>query len=231
MVFGVKISIYGDEIENGARLELLLQTWDLPVTFVQDFEHGFASSDRVIPGSLYDGKGISLLMDRRRGYDGWIRHQKMGNEVIIELPLNWYEDNDLLGFYLFSFHIPVFGFEEKTRDELKGEDPPPCSLKCELSFVDEQFGIVDDLFWDSSCGCYNKGGVSDQVWVTYYPKVGVKEMYHSNNYRFLKASFRGTHFKVEKCAIDLIYTKDDGLNHPTMFNDPLWHFDDNESAL
>ena len=139
----------------------------------------------------------------------------MGNEVIMQLPLNWHENNDLLGFSLFSlFHInPVNGFEEKAEG---GEvDPRPCSLKCELSFLDEQFGIVDDLFLDSFCGCYNEGGVSDQVWVTYYPKVGVKEMYHSNNYRLLKASFRGTHVKMEKCGIDLVYTKDDGLNNPT----------------
>ena len=76
----------------------------------------------------------------------------MGNEVIMQLPLNWHENNDLLGFSLFSlFHInPGNGFEEKAEG---GEDPRPCSLKCELSFLDEQFGIVDDLFLDSCCGC------------------------------------------------------------------------------
>ena len=71
-----------------------------------------------------------------------------------------------------------------------------------------QFGIVDDLFLDYFCGCYNiNGEASDQVWVVYYPKLGVKEMYHSNKYRLLKASFRGTRIKVEKCGIGLIYAK------------------------
>ena len=123
---------------------------------------------------------------------------------------------------MFSFHVPVDGFEEKAEDELKAENPPLCSLKCERGFHGDQFGIVDDLFLDYFCGsCYKNGGVSDKVWVTYYPKVGVKEMYHSNNYRFLKASFRGTCVKVEKCSIDLIYAKDDGLNHNTKLRDHL----------
>ena len=36
----------------------------------------------------------------------------MGNEVIMQLPLNWHENDDLLGFSLFFlFHInPVNGF-------------------------------------------------------------------------------------------------------------------------
>ena len=29
-------------------------------------------------------------------------------------------------------------------------------------------------------------------------------MFHSNKYRLLKASFRGTHMKVENCGIDLV---------------------------
>ena len=89
------------------------------------------------------------------------RNQNMGNEVTMKLPLNWYEDNDLLGSSLFSFHVPVDGFKEKAEDELKAENPPLCSLKCELSFRADQFGIVDDLFLDYFCGsCYKNGGVS-----------------------------------------------------------------------
>ena len=60
-----------------------------------------------------------------------------------------------------------------------------------MSFLGEQFGIVDDLFLDYFCGCYNNGEASDKVWVVYYPKLGFKEMYHSNKYRLLKASFNG----------------------------------------
>ena len=55
-------------------------------------------------------------------------------------------------------------------------------------------------------------------------------VYHSNNYRFLKASFHGTCVKVEKCGIDLIYAKDDGLNHNTKLRDHLEYFGDNGYA-
>ena len=200
------------------------------ITFGQDLERGFGSSDIFIQVSLYDGKGISLLIDGSSGVPDWIRHQNMGNEVIMQLPLNCHENNDLLGFSLFSlFHInPINGFEEEAEG---GEDPPPCSLRCELSFLDQQFGPVDDLFLDCFCGCYNiNGGASDKVWVSYYPKVGVKEMFQSNKYRLLRASFRGTNVKVEKCGTNRIYANDDGLNHPTMLRDFLGHFDDNASA-
>ena len=139
------------------------------ITFVQNLERGFGSSDIFFPLSLYDGKGISLLIDGSSGVPGCIRqYQNLGNEVIMQLPINWYENIDLLGLSLFSlFHInPVNGFEEKAEG---GEDPPHCSLKCELSFLCEKLRIVDDLFLDSFCGCYSKGGASDKVWVTYYP--------------------------------------------------------------
>ena len=93
-----------------------------------------------------------ILIDGSIGVPGWIRqYQNLGNEVIMQLPLNWYENIDLLGFSLFSlFYInPVngyYGFEEKAEDELKGEDPPPCSLKCELSFLD-LLGVSLISFW------------------------------------------------------------------------------------
>ena len=49
-----------------------------------------------------------------------------GNEVIMQLPLNWYENIDLLGFSLFSFQVPVNVFKEQAEDELKGEDSELC---------------------------------------------------------------------------------------------------------
>ena len=40
------------------------------ITFVQDLERGFGSSDIFFPLSLYDGKGISLLIDGSSGVPG-----------------------------------------------------------------------------------------------------------------------------------------------------------------
>ncbi|KAJ9671298.1 hypothetical protein PVL29_027333 [Vitis rotundifolia] len=38
------------------------------------------------------------------GIPGWVLHQEMGSQIRIELPMNWYEDDDFLGF-AFSFFI------------------------------------------------------------------------------------------------------------------------------
>ncbi|KAL6316781.1 hypothetical protein AAG906_021081 [Vitis piasezkii] len=35
-----------------------------------------------------------------------VSYQRMGCEVRIELPMNWYEDNNFLGFVLFFHHVP-----------------------------------------------------------------------------------------------------------------------------
>ena len=60
-------------------------------------------------------------------------------------------------------------------------------------------------------------------------KVCTQENFRNNN-RLLKDSCHGTHVKVEKCGIDLIYAKDDGLNHNTELRDHLEYFGDNGSA-
>ena len=61
-------------------------------------------------------------------------------------------------------------------------------------------------------------------WITFVDHATKMVVYHSNNYRFLKASFHGTCVKVEKCGIDL------GLNHNTKLRDHLEYFGDNGSA-
>ena len=67
---------------------------------------------------------------------------------------------------------------------------------------------------------HGDGPQQDKVWMTYYPKVAVREMYHSNNYRLLKASFpfRGTSIKVEKCGIGLIYANGLAADQSTIHN-------------
>ena len=38
------------------------------------------------------------------GIPGWVLHQEMGRQTRIEFPMNWYEDDQFLGF-AFSFFI------------------------------------------------------------------------------------------------------------------------------
>ncbi|KAL6318087.1 hypothetical protein AAG906_035232 [Vitis piasezkii] len=204
---------------------------------IQDLEcgnHCYDPSPEAWPDFCYFGQGISILIPRSSGIPEWIRHQKNGSRVTIELPRYWYKNKDLLGFTLFSVHIPL---DNESVDISEDEDLPCCSLKCELTFRGDQFAFLDDLSLDSWCECYKNDGASGQVWVLYYPKVAIKEKYHSNKWRRLKASFHcylnGTPVKVEKCGMQLIYVDNDVYSRPTKIqhNDSQENLGDQRSTL
>ena len=44
-----------------------------------------------------------------------VRNQNMGNEVTMKLPLNWFEDNDLLGFLCSLFMFKLMDLRRKLR--------------------------------------------------------------------------------------------------------------------
>ncbi|KAL6316875.1 hypothetical protein AAG906_022887 [Vitis piasezkii] len=138
----------------------------------------------------------------------WIRYdQNEGSKVSRKLPLNWYKNNDLLGFALCSVHVPP---DKESEDGL--DDDGTWSLKCELTIEDgHQFKVVVPLSFQCWCDCDIGDDVSSQVWVTYYPRITFPSKYASNKRRaFLKAAFQGYFngepVKVENCGIHLIYT-------------------------
>ncbi|RVW74979.1 hypothetical protein CK203_049943 [Vitis vinifera] len=143
----------------------------------------------------------------REGLVGWISYdQNEGSKVSRKLPLNWYKNNDLLGFALCSVHVPP---DKESEDGL--DDDGTWSLKCELTIEDgHQFKVVVPLSFQCWCVCDIDDDVSSQVWVTYYPKITFPSKYASNKRRaFLKAAFQGYFngepVKVENCGIHLIY--------------------------
>ncbi|KAL6318142.1 hypothetical protein AAG906_035647 [Vitis piasezkii] len=50
------------------------------------------------------GWGISIVIPEK---PEWIRYQTVGNEITVELPMNWYEDIDFLGFALWTVYPPL----------------------------------------------------------------------------------------------------------------------------
>ena len=82
-----------------------------------------------------------------------MKHQKMGSEVTIELPMNWRKDKNLLGFVLCSLYVPA-------KDEL--QVVPDLSV-CKLIINGNHF---ESLFFRSFCYCY-ESDASDQVWLLY----------------------------------------------------------------
>ena len=68
---------------------------------MQDVECRGGWHDIQFGQSGFFGKGISIVIPRM---PHWISYQNVGNEIKIELPMDWYEDNDFLGFALL-FHL------------------------------------------------------------------------------------------------------------------------------
>ncbi|RVW82914.1 Disease resistance-like protein DSC1 [Vitis vinifera] len=73
-------------------------------------------------GLLCSNTSNQQFRDRRfvipgsSGIPEWVSHQRMGCEVRIELPMNWYEDNNFLGFVLFFHHVPLDDDECETTE-------------------------------------------------------------------------------------------------------------------
>ena len=159
---------------------------------MQEFERG-----------SYWSKEITVFIPGNNGIPEWIGYKKKGSEIATELPENWWEDNNFLGFALCSVFVPLH-IESK-------EDP---CLKCKMNFPHyfedpggfvTEFWYVDELSFRRSYPCCHNGGESNKFWVAYYPKVAIENKHWSNEWRHLKASFYGEEVKVEECGLHLIY--------------------------
>ncbi|KAL6316811.1 hypothetical protein AAG906_021111 [Vitis piasezkii] len=68
------------------------------------------------------GWGISIVIPEK---PEWIRYQTVGNEITVELPMNWYEDIDFLGFALWTVYPPLtvtFVYLDSSVDDLLSSD-------------------------------------------------------------------------------------------------------------
>lgn len=162
------------------------------------------------------------------GIPNWIDYHRMGSQVGIELPQNWYQDNDFLGLaigcvyvllddesYSESGHMSE-DESDKSENESKGEESQKksahISLECHMTINCHGLEHKDFLIYTADCECYKdaKDMVSDEMWVMYYPKVAIPENFHSNQWTHFIASFAGSDqfgkpLKVKKSVIDLIY--------------------------
>ena len=173
---------------------------------MQEFERG-----------SYWSKEITVFIPGNNGIPEWISYKKKGFEIATELPENWWEDNNFLGFALCSVFVPLH-IESKEDSCLKCEMNFPHYFEHPDGFVTE-FWYVDELSFRRSYPCCHNGGESNKVWVAYYPKVAIENKHWSNESRHLKASFYGERVKVEECGLHLIYKTDilnkysNGTNH------------------
>ena len=162
------------------------------------------------------------------GIPEWVSHQRMGCEVRIELPMNWYEDNNFLGFVLFFHHVPL--------DDDECETTEGGIVHCEMTISHgDQSKILNCISFDSECHTYpnwdyllfrdkfdryNSGSTSDPaIWVTYFPQIKIRGTYRSSWWNNFKAHFHtpidgsfscgdNRCFKVKSCGIHLLYAQD-----------------------
>ncbi|KAL6315341.1 hypothetical protein AAG906_000445 [Vitis piasezkii] len=196
---------------------------------IQDFVEGYYDSDKrdylkvVIPG--------------RSGIPEWVSHKSMGREIRIELPKNWYEDKNFLGFSLFFHHIPLDDDDDICKTIYDCSHPcdsfhvhtPELELQI---FHGDQFEQVDIISFVDNCKTRSiygsifhvendhKGSTSPDpaLRVAYFPQIAISSKCRSSGWNNFKARFQGLFgcgdkvaFKVESCGIHLIY--DDAQDH------------------
>ena len=158
---------------------------------------------------------LVAVIRESNGIPEWIRYQNMGSEVTTELPTNWYEDPDFLGFVVSCVyrHIPTSDFDY-------------CYLGCELNLHGNGFEFKDDRYCSRRHS--NFKDLIDQVWVWWYPKIAIPKEHH-HKYTHINASFKNPGINSKKCGINLIFAGDQ-QNHMLMLEHPQ-NSGDNGSAL
>ncbi|RVW59242.1 TMV resistance protein N [Vitis vinifera] len=196
---------------------------------IEDLKYKSSSNKVFLPDSDFIGHGICIVVPGSSGIPKWIRNQREGYQITMELPQNWYENNDFLGIAICSVYAPLDecendlarASENESGDEalneyddlLEAESSISTELKCQLS-LNEGYGFsslcVRHLSFRTTCKCYHDGGVSEQMWVIFYPKAAILESCHTNPFMLLMALFTDSrkHFKVVKCGLQPIYSQD-----------------------
>ena len=144
-----------------------------------------------------------ILILGNGGIPGWVLHQEIGSQVRIEPPLNWYEDDHFLGLAFFFLYHKGNHFE--------------VPYYFDLTLHGDSDEVVDHLSMDSLCKCHEiNGDVSDELWVTLYPKNAIPNKYHRKQPWHFLAAFdfvtringQATHTNIKRCGVQLIYTHD-----------------------
>ncbi|KAJ9675668.1 hypothetical protein PVL29_024538 [Vitis rotundifolia] len=104
----------------------------LPSSFseFQDLVCGSSFQLCVCYSYSYFEEGVSIFFPGISGIPEWIMGENMGNHVTIDLPQDWFEDKDFLGFALCSAYVPLddeskddfeHGFEDKSEIQSENE--------------------------------------------------------------------------------------------------------------
>ncbi|KAJ9676040.1 hypothetical protein PVL29_024839 [Vitis rotundifolia] len=201
------VNCFKSRIESSLRIGMKMVTCGdllyavfmlhLPMNLSMNQEFKFISSY-----SWFWGNGISIVIPRSSGILEWLTNQNMGrHEVTIELPPNWYKNDDLWGFALYCVSVAP-AYESQNLE-----------FRCELTIKGNNQKYLFELF----CVCV-KYVVSDMQWLIYYPKLAIEKDYHTDKWRHFEVSFYHiiSDVKVKECGIRLVYRADYEQKHPIM---------------
>ena len=172
---------------------------------------------------------IDVFIPGSSGIPEWVSHQNKGCEVRIELPMNWYEDNDFLGFALF-FHLLPLDNDDDDDDELVKRYIITQKCKLTISHDDQSEMVASSISLDSFCEAYrissNCVSSDPALRVTYVPHIAIPDHYRSGWWKNFKAHLdtpfvscqcgKNRPFKVEGCGIHLIYAQDHHQQKPQL---------------
>ncbi|RVW81847.1 hypothetical protein CK203_050829 [Vitis vinifera] len=113
------------------------------------------------PAGINQLSRLRLLVLESSGIPKWISHHKKGAEVVAKLPQNWYKNDDLFGFVLYSVYYPLD--DESENDATYFE--------CGLTLRGHEIQYVDELQFYPSFHDY----VVPHMWMIYYPKHVIEE--------------------------------------------------------
>ncbi|KAL6342811.1 hypothetical protein AAG906_016646 [Vitis piasezkii] len=183
------------------KLEMLSSPSSLLCPFLKWFKRFNPTSTEYMNRNWKKGKVI--IIPGNGGIPGWVLHQEIGSQVRLELPLNWYEDDHFLGLAFFFLYHKGNHFE--------------VPYYFDLTLHGDSDEVVDHLSMDSLCKCHEiNGDVSDELWVTLYPKNAIPNKYHRNQPWHFLAAFdfstringEVTHPNIKRCGVQMMYTRD-----------------------
>ncbi|KAJ9676054.1 hypothetical protein PVL29_024849 [Vitis rotundifolia] len=166
-----------------------------------------------LKGYRYNCTGISLGSNE---IPEWVLHQEMGSQIRIELPMNWYQDDHFLGLAFFFLYPAMSHFLIKCRLTFCGDSEEDMEYFWRDSEEDMEYFRIDS----GSGYCMIDGSALDRLWVGYYPKMAMLDMFDSKQYVHLQATFFCGWYDTKSCGIHLIDSQDHQHNHtPLGFHD------------
>ena len=90
---------------------------DLHCPFVQDLKYKSSSNEVFLPDSDFIGHGIYIVVMGSCGIPKWIRNQRKGNEITMDLPRNCYKNNDFLGIAICCVYVPLDECEDIPEND------------------------------------------------------------------------------------------------------------------